>query len=93
MSPELSEKTVNIENVLDEVSRIKSVANEAVDEGMRSARRAIKRGRNAAGDAMEEVQHTIKQKPLQAVGVVFAVGVLAGILAGSFATWFGLRRR
>ena len=29
-----------------------------------------------------DARHTVKQKPLQAIGVVFAAGVLAGSLIG-----------
>ena len=43
---------------------------------MRSARQAIKHGRDAAEDLIEEAQHTVKQRPLQTIGIAFAAGVL-----------------
>jgi ElaB/YqjD/DUF883 family membrane-anchored ribosome-binding protein len=36
-----------------------------------------------------DARHTVKQKPLQAVAVVFAAGVLTGRLLG----WISTRRR
>ena len=92
--PDVLEKTTTrIEDGLSEVSRTKSVVTDAVEDGVRSARQAIKHGRHVAEDAIEGAQHTIKQRPLKAVGVVFAAGVFVGVLAGGAATWFGFRRR
>jgi hypothetical protein len=62
---------------------------DAVEDGVRSASQAIRHGRYAAEDAIEEAKHTVKQRPLQAMGTVFA----AGVLAGTFLTWIGFRRR
>jgi hypothetical protein len=60
-----------------------------VEDGVRSASQAIRRGRYAAEDPIEEAKHTVKQRPLPAMGAVFA----AGILAGTFLTQVGFRRR
>lgn len=89
MPAELVEKPTRIDEALREVSRIKSTVTDAVDEGVRSATRAIKRGGHAAEDMIDETKHTIKQKPFQAVAIVFAVGVLLG----SVLTWLGGSRR
>jgi ElaB/YqjD/DUF883 family membrane-anchored ribosome-binding protein len=78
-----------VEDALREVSRIKSVVTEAVEDGVRSAVKAIKQGRNAAEDVLGDAKHTVKQRPFQAVGVVFA----AGVLTGSLFTWLAARRR
>jgi ElaB/YqjD/DUF883 family membrane-anchored ribosome-binding protein len=88
MASNLMEKQASIEDVLREVSRFKSVVTEAVEEGVQSAVKALKQGRSAAEDVIYDAQHTVKQKPLQAVGVVFAAGVLAGSLLG----WLSTRR-
>ena len=69
-----------VEDVLKEVSRIRETVTEAVDEGVKSAVRALKHGRHAAEDAIDDARHTVKQNPLQSVGLVFVVGVLAGWL-------------
>jgi len=72
------EKPATVENSLHEVSKIGSRVTDAVEDGVRSASQAIRRGRHAAEDAIEEAKHTVKQRPLQAMGTVFAAGVLTG---------------
>jgi ElaB/YqjD/DUF883 family membrane-anchored ribosome-binding protein len=89
MPATLFEKPAAAEEALREVSRIKSLVTEAVEDGVRSALRAIKHGRHAAEDVLDEAKHSVKQQPLQAIGVVFA----AGILTGSLITWAATRRR
>ena len=89
MPADLLEKPATVEDALREVSRIKSVVTEAVEDGVRSAIRAIKHGSYAAEDVIDEAKHTVKQKPFQAMGIVFA----AGVLLGSFLAWIGSRRR
>jgi ElaB/YqjD/DUF883 family membrane-anchored ribosome-binding protein len=78
-----------IENPLREVSKIRSVVTGAVGDRVRSASQAIRHGRYAAEDTLEEAKHTVKQRPLQAMGTVFA----AGVLAGTFLTWIRFRTR
>jgi len=89
MPTNVSERPETVENPLREVSKIKSIVTDAVEDGVRSASQAIRHGRYAAEDAIEEAKHTVKQRPLQAMGTVFA----AGVLAGTFLTWIGFRRR
>ncbi len=72
-----------------DVSKIKSLVNDAVEDSVHSVTQAIKRGRHVAEDLIEEAQHTVKQKPFETVGVAFA----AGILAGGILTWLAFRRR
>jgi ElaB/YqjD/DUF883 family membrane-anchored ribosome-binding protein len=78
----------SVEQALREVSRIKSVVSEAVEDGVKSAVKAIKQGRTAAGDAIVDARHTVRQRPFQAVGVVFG----AGVLVGGLLAWLGTRR-
>ena len=61
---------------------------EAVEDGVKSAVKALKQGRDAAEDAIDDARRTVRQKPFQAVGVVFAIGMLVGGLL----TWMGSRR-
>jgi ElaB/YqjD/DUF883 family membrane-anchored ribosome-binding protein len=84
-----SEKPATVETPLREVSKIRSTVTNALEDGIRSASQTIRHGRYAAEDAIEEAKHTVKQKPFQAMGTVFA----AGVLAGTFLTWIGFRRR
>jgi ElaB/YqjD/DUF883 family membrane-anchored ribosome-binding protein len=88
MSSSLLEKQASVEDVLREVSRLKSVVTEAVEEGVQTAVKALKQGRTAAEDVIYDARHTVKQKPLQSIGVVFAAGLLAGSMIG----WLSTRR-
>ena len=89
MQTAVLEKESPIEEAVREVSKVRAIVSDAVEEGVRSANQAIRRGRHAAEDMAEEVKHSVKQKPFEAVGLAFA----AGALAGGFLTWLGLRRR
>jgi ElaB/YqjD/DUF883 family membrane-anchored ribosome-binding protein len=89
MSRDLLEKAPSVEDVFREVSRMKSVVSEAVEDGVKSAVKAIRQGRDAADDILDDAKHRIKQRPFDAMGVVFAVGVLTGACL----TWVGTRRR
>ena len=83
------EKDAPLENAVREVSKVRNIVADAMEEGVRSASQAIRHGRRAAEDAVEEVKYTVKQRPFEAVGLAFA----AGVLAGGFLIWIGLRRR
>ncbi len=89
MAMELLDKQPTIEDVLREVSKIKSIVKDAVDDGVRSAMKTVRQGREAAEDALDDAKRAVKQNPLEAVGIVFAAGVVAGVLAA----WIGIRRR
>jgi ElaB/YqjD/DUF883 family membrane-anchored ribosome-binding protein len=88
MAVEFLEKQATVDDVLREVSRIKSVITDAVDDGVRSALKAAKQGRDVANDAIHDARYAIKRNPLQAVGIVFA----AGVMIGSIVTWLSARR-
>lgn len=89
MPTDVFEKPATVEDVLREVSKIKSTVTDAVDDGVRSAFKAIKQGRHAAEDAIDDARHAVKRNPLQAVGLVFAAGVVTGALVA----WIGFRNR
>ena len=72
-----------VEDVLKEVSRIKTTVTEAVDDGVKQAVRTLKQGRHAAEDAIDDARRSVKQNPLQSVSVVLAVGLLAGLIIGA----------
>ncbi len=82
------EKTASVEDALREVSKIRSKVSEAVEEGVRTANQAMKRSRHAAEDLIEDVRHSVKQRPIEALGLAFG----AGILAGGLTAWLGFRR-
>ncbi len=89
MAANFVEKPTSIEDVLNELTNLKSVVTDAVEDGVKTAVKAIKQGRNAAYDAIDDARHTVKRKPFQTVGVVFAAGVLTGTLVA----WLSSSRR
>ena len=89
MSRDLMEKVPSVEDVFREVSNIKTVVSEAVEDGVKSAVKAIKQGRHAAEDVLDDAKHQVKQRPFEAMGIVFAFGVLTGACL----TWVNTRRR
>ena len=70
------------------LAEVKYRFTDRLEDGVRSARRAVKHGRYAVEDIIEDAEHAVKQKPFGAVGIAFA----AGILAGGVAAWLGFRR-
>ena len=84
--PEALELPASVEEALREVSRIKSIVTEAVEDGVKSAMKAIKQGRYAAEDMIGDARHTVRKRPFQSIGVVFAAGVLTGALVGWLAS-------
>lgn len=98
MLEEILEKPRSGDEGTGPLPKISSAVTDAVEDGVRSARRAVKYGRYAAEDALqaikhgryvaqdaiEEAQHKVKQRPFQAMGIALA----AGVLAGGFLSWF-----
>lgn len=96
MPVEVLQKIPAVDDVMDQVSKMKSVITEAVDDGIKSATRAIRQGRRVAEDAVDDAKQAfdnakraVKRNPIQAAGVAFA----AGIAIGALAVWIGSRRR
>ncbi|MFZ0746637.1 MAG: hypothetical protein WAM85_19675 [Terracidiphilus sp.] len=77
-----------VEEALREASKLKSMITEAVDDGVRLAMKTMKQGRYAAEDAIDETRQAVRQKPFEAMGIVFA----AGVALGSLMVWLGSRR-
>jgi ElaB/YqjD/DUF883 family membrane-anchored ribosome-binding protein len=82
------EMPATVEDVLREVSRIRTVVTDAVDDGVKSAVRAMKQGRHAAEDAIVDARRAVKQYPFEAIGVSFTAGVLTGCVVA----WLARRR-
>jgi ElaB/YqjD/DUF883 family membrane-anchored ribosome-binding protein len=88
MATDFLEKNATVEDVLREVSKLKDTLTDAVDDGVKQALKAVKQGRHAAEDALDDAKRAVKQNPLEAVGIFFAAGVVTGALVA----WLGTRR-
>jgi len=87
--PTIMEKSPTLESTLHEVAKLRAVVNDAVEDRVRAVGHAVQQGRRGAEEVLDDVKHTVKQRPLRAMGLAFAVGALAGGLLG-FVAW---RRR
>ena len=72
-----------------EALRLKEIITEAVEDGLRTARRTMKQGQEFAEEAVDEAVHTVKKYPLQTVAVTFGVALAAGLFLG----WLASRDR
>lgn len=70
------------EHVAHEASRLKAVAAEAVEDGVRATKRAITHGLHDLDDLRDTAAYRIKRAPLQTVALAFGVGILLGVVVG-----------
>ena len=88
MSAQRFETPAAVEDMLGEVSRMKTIVTDAVEDGFKQALATMKQGRRSAEDAIDDAKHAVKKNPLEAVGIAFG----AGIAVGAFLAWLGRRR-
>lgn len=69
----------------------KMLAEDLVEIGKRKAQKAIRRGREAGEDYLDDTTHYIKHNPWQAVGIAAGVGTLVGLLFGVMCSRVGKR--
>ena len=58
--------------------RAKLAVDHVVEDGLRAAHEAVRKGRYATEDFLEETALCVRQQPLRSVGWAFAGGVLIG---------------
>jgi ElaB/YqjD/DUF883 family membrane-anchored ribosome-binding protein len=76
--------------VSHEARRLKSAAEQAMEDGLHAARRAVKSVRHRVEDLEDlkhEAIHRVKRRPLRAIGIAVGVGLVLGVVAG----WLGAR--
>lgn len=78
----------SIDDVLREVSKLKTIVTDAVDDGIRSALKTVKNSREAAEDTLHNADRLVRRNPRESVGIAFG----AGVLLGGIAVWLSLRR-
>ena len=79
-------------HISHEAHLLKSVAEDAIEDGVHAAKRAIKSVRHQVeelGDLKDDAIHRMKRHPLQAAGTAFGIGVVLGLAVG----WIASRRR
>ena len=83
MQTEIIEKTKEVRNQVGaEVKRVKEAVADAVDNGVVAAKRAVKQGRRAAEDLVDDAEYRIKQRPFSALGITFGIGMGLGPAIG-----------
>ena len=60
------------------VGHLKEAAAEAIDDGLKSAKRAARHGWRAAEDLVDDARYQIKQRPIGTAAVCFAIGLGLG---------------
>jgi ElaB/YqjD/DUF883 family membrane-anchored ribosome-binding protein len=79
-----------VAHISHEAQLLKSLAVDAVDDGVHAAKRTIKsvqRRVEKLGDLRDEAAHRVKRHPFKAVGIAVGVGLALGIAVG----WIGSR--
>lgn len=61
---------------------IVSTLEEKMEAAEDATRRAIKRGRHAAEDLLDEATYEVKRRPVQAVGLTLGIGLTVGLALG-----------
>jgi ElaB/YqjD/DUF883 family membrane-anchored ribosome-binding protein len=88
MASELLEKVPSVDEVYREVSRLTTTVTQAVEDGFKSAVKAVEQGRQATEDMIHDGKRMMRRKPIESAGVIFATGMLTGALI----TWLACRR-
>ena len=88
MASDLLEKVPSIDEVYREVSRLSTTVTQAVEDGFKTAVKAVEQGRQATEDMISDGKRMMRRKPVESAGVIFA----AGMLTGAIFTWIVSRR-
>jgi ElaB/YqjD/DUF883 family membrane-anchored ribosome-binding protein len=77
-----------------EVRRLRTIAEDAIEDGMYAAKRTMKsvrRGAERLIDLTDRAAYQVKRRPLRAVGAALGVGMVLGIGIGWIASRSGRR--
>ena len=74
-------------HVAHEARLLKTLAADAVEDGVHAAKRAIARGAHEVEDLRDEAIYRVKKAPLAAVALAAGAGILVGMVFG----WWGRR--
>jgi len=82
----LSDATRRTAHLSHEAQLLKSVASDAVDDGVYAARRAFKHARRriaSIADFKDELAFRIKRQPMRSMALAAAIGLAFGVIATS----------
>ena len=65
-----------------EAQALKTLATDAVEDGLHAARRTVRKAQQRALDTRDDLTYRVKRQPLAAVAVAFGAGTLVGFLLG-----------
>jgi ElaB/YqjD/DUF883 family membrane-anchored ribosome-binding protein len=86
MKAEVLEKAIEVGAAVAKMpagaGSLKEAVADAVENGISTAKRAVKQGRRAAEDLVDDAEHKLKQHPLSAVGLSFGIGLGVGAAVG-----------
>ena len=86
MKSEVLEKVTDVGSAAAQleagVGWVKEAVADALDDGAKAAKRAVKQGRRAAEDLVDDAEHQVKRHPLGAVGASLGVGLGLGVVIG-----------
>ena len=80
MAKSVVKRIMDLGTEIPNLASSKKAVASAVEDCVGAARRAVKRGRFAVEDLMDEAIHTVKQRPLQTVALIFGLAFGAGAL-------------
>ena len=88
--PNLRERVVDVGRRVAQAAHdarlLKSVASDALEDGLYTARRAVKTAARDLSDVRDDASYRIKKAPMQSVAVAFGAGLCVAIAAGA-AAW------
>ena len=88
--PNLRERVVDVGRRVAQAAHdaglLKSVASDALEDGLYTARRAAKTAARDLADVRDEASYRIKKAPMKSVGMAFGAGFCVAIAAGT-AAW------
>jgi ElaB/YqjD/DUF883 family membrane-anchored ribosome-binding protein len=95
MKAEVLEKVIDVGATAAQIGAragcMKEAVAGAIDDGVSRAKRAVKQGRRAAEDLVDDAEYQVKQHPFSTVGVSFGIGLGLGAVAGILLARIGHR--
>ena len=79
--------TRHVAHISHEAKLLKSIATDAVENGVHAARRAIKNATRDAADLKDDAVYAVKRQPLKSIAIAAGVGLAVGTIVG----WYGAR--